>query len=70
MVDFLLPTCFKLVTVSVCLSTLSQSERGLRAGGGARFANGAARRRRHLLRLLQDHAGVEIREYLPSKRNV
>ena len=43
-----------------------QGERGLRPCGGASPAHRPARRGRHLLRELQDHARVEIRESLGS----
>ena len=39
-----------------------QGERGLRTGRGARLVDGTARRGRHLLRVLQDDARLEIRE--------
>lgn len=48
-----------LTMVLICF----QSERRLRSGRGAGFADRSSRSRRHILRMLQDHAGVEICEY-------
>ena len=47
-------------------SRIFQCKRGLRSGGGARATDRATRSRRHLLRVLQDNARMEICKYFTS----
>ena len=56
----------KLFTDDDVVVVVGQRKRGLRSGGRAGIADRSPRRRRHLLRVLQNNARMEIREYILS----